>query len=52
MRNSSNACRLGANPHSTELAVNSARQIRKNDLRPSRGARKLLAVKLTALATR
>ena len=32
-------------PHSTELAVNSARQMRKKVLRPSRRARKLLAVK-------
>ena len=52
IRNNSSMLRFGAKPHSTELAVNSARQTRKKGLRPSRCARKLLAVRLTALATR
>jgi len=34
MRNSSSNWRVQAMPHSTELAVNSTRQIRKKALRP------------------
>jgi hypothetical protein len=52
MRNSSRDCRVQAMPHSTELAVNSARQIRKKVLRPSVLAKTVLTVRLTALATR
>ena len=52
MRNNSRDCRFQANPHSTELAVNSARHTRKKVLRPSSWARKVLAVKATALETR
>jgi hypothetical protein len=52
MRNSSSVCRFQAIPHSTELAVNSTRQIRKKRLRPSIFARNALTVRLTALATR
>jgi hypothetical protein len=52
MRNSSSDCRFQAYPDSTELRVNSARQMRKKLLRPSCRVRKLLAVNATALATR
>jgi len=52
MRKNRSDWRLEANPHSTELAVKSARQIRKKLLRPSRRARKPLAVRATAFATR
>jgi hypothetical protein len=52
MRKSRSESRLQANPHSTELAVNSVRHARKKVLRPSSRARKLLAVKATAFATR
>jgi hypothetical protein len=52
MRNSTSDCRVQAIPHSTELAVNSVRQIRKKALRPSIFARYALAVKIMALATR
>ena len=52
MRNSSSNCRVHAMPHSTELAVNSARQIKKKALRPIVLVRNALAVKMMALATR
>jgi hypothetical protein len=52
MRNSSSNCRFQAMPHSTEFAVNSARQIRKKRLRPSIFSRNALAVRMMALATR
>ena len=51
-RNSSIDWRLHATPHSHELIVNSTRQMRKKVLRPRRLARKLLAVRMMALATR
>ena len=52
IRNSSSIGRVQAMPHSTELAVNSARQIRKKRLRPIVLARNALAVRMMALATR
>jgi len=52
IRKSRRVCRFQANPHSTELTVKSARQIRKKVLRPRFLARKPLAVRMTALATR
>jgi hypothetical protein len=52
MRNSSSAFRFGANPHNSELRVNSPRQIRKKVLRPNIRARKLLAVRMMAFETR
>jgi hypothetical protein len=39
-------------PHSTELAVNSARQIRKKALRPSIAARNALTVSAGAAPSR
>ncbi len=52
MRNNSSAFRFGAKPHSSELRVNSPREIRKKVLRPSFRARKLEAVRMMALETR
>ena len=52
MRNSKRAFKLGANPQSIELRVNSPRQIRKKVLRPSIRARKPDAVRMMALETR
>jgi len=51
-RNKSSVSRFQAYPHNSELAVKRARQVKKKALRPSNRARKLLAVRLTALATR
>jgi hypothetical protein len=52
IRKSRSESKVQAKPHKTELAVNSARHTRKKVLRPSARARKLLAVKATAFATR
>ena len=51
-RNNRSDSRFGAKPHRTELTVNSTRQMRKKFLRPSKRAKKPLAVKIMALATR
>src|ERR1700733_10159292 len=52
MRNKRSESRFQACAHRIELTLKSPRHIRKKDLRPSRLARKGLAVRLIALATR